>query len=731
MRVLLSFLLLASASTLWSQNQKQLFILGDRAFAEEDYFSAEEYYQRAYELDSADFDATIKYAQVLMELRDYSKSAYLFEKAYNKDKGRIFPLSQFYLARLQKSQGDYKNALRNYKKFSKKQKREKEGYLYKKCMREIESCTFAINARRRAGSIKVQPLGGDVNGSFSEFGPLLVDSTFFYTQENGKEKALSVKKATLSEDSLFNTIQEYQPTWAGEGNHGNLVFSPDSSRAYYVACDDSTCRIMESEVVEGRIQPGKSIPTINRKYEFNTAPWVAQIGNEEVLFYASNREGGMGMFDIWWSVRRDDGGWHPPANAGDVINSPDQEISPFYYGGALYFSSNWHDGFGGHDVMKAEGNHRNFSKPENLGYPINSSLNDFYYRYFPDQKMAMMVSNRVVNEDNEYCCTDLYRIDYLDSLEEDVPDVFVSLKQLNDYLPVTLYFHNDEPNPNTRDTTTTLSYEDCYGSYQRLKGKYLRENAKGMRGEEKENAEFDVDDFYSFYVDKGWEDLQQFAKLLLVELDKGYSIELVIKGFASPLAESDYNVNLTRRRIASLVNFLRAYEGGVFNSYFDKEAENHATLTVVEVPFGEYEADQQVSDDLKDEQESIYSRGARLERKIEVQSVQRGTPDSLFVAPSFRNTVLDLGTIPENQKVEGVFVLSNDGTDILEVDSLESACGCTVPTLEKTTLLPGESTEILVVFDPKGIEGVVNRAIKVFFRGREEPVLLYVNAEVR
>ena len=217
----------------------------------------------------------------------------------------------------------------------------------------------------------------------------------------------------------------------------------------------------------------------------------------------------------------------------------------------------------------------------------------------------------------------------------------------------------------------------------------------------------------------------------MVELDKGYSIELVIKGFASPRAESDYNVNLTRRRIASLVNFLRAYEGGVFNPYFDKEAGNHATLTVVEVPFGEYEADQAVSDDLKDEQESIYSRGARLERKIEVQSVQRGTPDSLFVVPSFRNTLLDLGAIPENQKVEGVFVLTNDGTDTLQVDSLESSCGCTVPTLEKTTLLPGESTEILIVFDPKGIDGAVNRTIKVFFARREEPVLLYVNAEVR
>ncbi|WP_306644021.1 DUF1573 domain-containing protein [Sanyastnella coralliicola] len=714
-----------------AQSLKQWTALGDDAWARNDVLAAAEYYAEAYAIDSADFDMTIKYAEALRASRNSKKAEYLYAKAFNKDKGKLFELGQFRLAEMQKANGKYIEALRNYKKFSKKYKRKKDSYLYRKSLQEIESCTYALNARRLDGPVTVERLPGNVNTTESEFAPFLFDSTLFYSSFREEANHISFWRASM-EDSLYNIDQGYAAKFEKDFDSGNLVFSPDRSRAYYVECPDSSCRIMEAEVVEGRIQPGRSIPTINSIEYNSTMPWVGLYKGQEVLFYCSDRPGTRGQLDIWWTFRNDDGSWQAPANAGDNVNTPDNELSPYFINEQLFFSSNWHVGFGGYDVFRSKGYPRSFQEPENLGYPVNSSQNDLYYRYFDELNGGLMASNRPGSLGNStYCCNDLYLVQFRDSLPVDTPEVFVSLRQLNEYLPVTLYFHNDEPNPNTRDTTTTLSYSDCFDSYQQLKNKYLKENAKGLSGDKKEEAEYDVEDFYSLFLEKGFNDLSIFSDLLLQELEKGFSIQLTIKGFASPRAESDYNVNLTRRRIASLVNYLNDAKDGAFMPYINGEADNHATLTFTEVPFGEYEADQQVSDDLSDEQESIYSRGARLERKIEIQSVQRGMPDSLFAASGFDKLVHNFGLVTSNTSVETLFRLTNNGTDTLRIDSIASSCGCTVPTLEKTVLAPEESTDILVVFTSDQQKGQVVRSILLFTNEALEPREIQITAEIQ
>ena len=89
---------------------------------------------------------------------------------------------------------------------------------------------------------------------------------------------------------------------------------------------------------------------------------------------------------------------------------------------------------------------------------------------------------------------------------------------------------------------------------------------------------------------------------------KGQNIELTIKGFASPLAKTDYNVKLTGRRITSLINYLREYDKGQFNEYIDATAENGGTLSFNKIPFGEYTASKLVSDNVNDTKNSVYSR---------------------------------------------------------------------------------------------------------------------------
>lgn len=728
MKKLLSFLFILFSVASLGQSVKQWVSLAEEAMANDEYAAAVDYYKEAYLLDSLTFEITTSYADALRFTRNYKKAEYLYEKAYAKDKGRLFPKGQYYLAQMQKLNGKYKAALRNFKKYSKRQKRNKDGYLYQKCLQEIEACEFAINARRNDAGKYLNLLPGDVNTSEAEFAPFYIDSTLHFTSN----RPTITPFIANYQDSTFQISDSFAPPWLkSDIEAGNFVMSPSGAHAFFVECPDSTCRIMEAEVVDGKIGPARTIQIFNKSGYTCTMPWCGEYDGQEVMFYASNRPGTRGGMDIWWSFRQPDGSWQAPANAGDNVNTADDEIAPFFDGKHLYFSSTWHEGFGGFDIFRSKGYPRSFDLPENLGYPINSSYNDMYYRYFDELEGAIFASNRSsIDEPNNFCCTDLFLIQYEDSLQKPQENVYASLKELNSYLPVTLYFHNDEPNPNSRDTTTRLSYEDCFNSYQKLKSTYLRENGKGLKGDAKEEAEFDVDDFYSFLVEKGFSDLALFADLLLVELEKGYSIDLTIKGFASPRAKSDYNVNLTRRRIASLVNFLETALDGVFVPYMNGEASNHATLTFSAVPFGEYEANQNVSDALEDEQESIYSRGARLERKIEIQSVQRGLPDSLFVAANFSEMLHDFGQIPSLYTVSTQFTLTNSGTDTLRIDSIASSCGCTIPRLSLEAIPPGESATIDVDFDPADIDGIVIRKILLFSESREDPYILSITADV-
>lgn len=733
--LLLTFTIAISSS---AQKVKDWEEIGDQAWEDKDWYSANLYYQKAFELDSADFDMTVKYVESLRMIKDYTKAEYYYEKLYNKDRGKVFARGQYWLASMQKFNGKYKLALRNYKKFGKKYKRDKDSYDWLKSQREIESCTWAINALRDDSETEITNIGAPVNTTESEFAPWIEeDSSFYYSSlklgQNipASEALVGVYSSQLS-DSLFEKPLFLKKDIIDKTKHqANVSFNDNRSRVYFSRCSaENICKIMQADVDGNDWTNVEEVKIVNSSGYTSTMPHVATIRGAEVLLYTSNRPGSIGGLDIWWSEKRG-GDFTAPVNAGHNINSLDNEISPFYLDGHLYFSSEWHNGFGGLDIFKSKGYPRSFDLPENLGYPINSSVNDLYYTYFPEHDAGYFVSNRPGSMTNagETCCNDIYKLSYTDSIHQDT-SIYQSLEDLNKYLPVTLYFHNDEPVPNSRDTTTTLSYMDAYHSYKKLESKYLKENERGLSGDEKENARFDVEEFYEFYVDKGVSDLSMFSKLLLVELEKGMQVELQIRGFASPRAESDYNVNLTKRRISSLVNYMSRYQDGLFLPFINGDSLVLGRLTFIEIPFGEYKADQEVSDALIDEKESIYSRGARLERKIEIESVQRALPDSSYAAIDFSENIHDFGSLKANEKAEHIYKFTNTGTEVLTIDSVETECGCTVPSISKTVLLPGESAELQIVFDTKGKSGKITKTVSLFTNASTEPKVLSFTAEV-
>jgi len=127
--------------------------------------------------------------------------------------------------------------------------------------------------------------------------------------------------------------------------------------------------------------------------DYNTAhPTISVEG--DVLYFSSDREGGMGGMDIW-KVNRVGDEWSTPENMGPTINTDSDEIFPFIHAdGTLYFASSGHSGFGGLDLYSSSYVNNQYTDVVNLGKPFNTENDDFGFIIDRDKKNGYFSSNR-------------------------------------------------------------------------------------------------------------------------------------------------------------------------------------------------------------------------------------------------------------------------------------------------------------------------------------------------
>lgn len=137
------------------------------------------------------------------------------------------------------------------------------------------------------------------------------------------------------------------------------------------------------------------LPFNNPAYSY-LHPCVSEDGT--VLYFASDIPGGFGGTDIY-RVTRTNNTWGPLVNLGPAVNTPEDEAFPFVIGNTLYFASNGHGGLGGLDIFKSEASAGSFTQPKNMGYPINSTADDFSLVTDPEQRQGYLASSRHGNDD--------------------------------------------------------------------------------------------------------------------------------------------------------------------------------------------------------------------------------------------------------------------------------------------------------------------------------------------
>ena len=342
---------------------------------------------------------------------------------------------------------------------------------------------------------------------------------------------------------------------------------------------------------------------INLSNSTNTQPHKTTYNNKEILYFVSDRKGGFGGLDIWFCIIDKDGNYGEAINAGSRINTEYNEITPFFniWTGELFFSSDRNEKESGIDIYKSIGNLNLWNKVVRVD-ELCSDKDDLYLSFY-DKYSGYFSSNRSpsIYLDEENCCNDIFSFQYATPKEKTT----IYLDTIKKHLPISLYFHNDEPNPSSLKTITNLTYKECYISYYLLKEKYI-----------KINSNIEVEEFFEFTLKKNYNKLNSTLNYILQSLKDGSNMELHIKGYASPLHNKDYNINLSKRRISSLINMVNNFKNGALKEYL-----HNGSIKIVELPFGENRSDKKVSDNPKDRKNSVYSKNAMLERKIEIVEI--------------------------------------------------------------------------------------------------------------
>ena len=158
-------------------------------------------------------------------------------------------------------------------------------------------------------------------------------------------KANNIWESSLALDSSFNTTR----------NEGMVTMTRDNRSLYFTGCSRpevyGTCDIMRADIDSFRISSSRKLPGYAMSEYWESQASISCDG--QLLFFASNRKGGLGGTDIWVSERQEDGSWGDPKNLGRPINTEKDEEAPFITndGKVLYFSSTGHLGLGEQDIF--------------------------------------------------------------------------------------------------------------------------------------------------------------------------------------------------------------------------------------------------------------------------------------------------------------------------------------------------------------------------------------------
>lgn len=411
-RFLFSLLLLLRVGTAgFSQKPAELKKSGERFIAAKRWSEARDALAQYQQQKPGDPAVLTQLGIALYQLHQADKARQYFEyvAAQTKD-----PEAIYYLARTLHGQGEYEQAIAQYKAFLRAAKPDHP--MRGNAVDNIKRCIHAPSVALNEAVALVENLGDRVNSAGDEFAPLPSPNRperLYYSAgregvSGGRRNAEGYEdenNGAWPSDMQFTQLRT--SGWEAGSDLGGLLNTPryempldfgmNGQVLYYFRGFSLYSGDIIADTAGRHDEYAVNPPTFAspmRPEEGDGAPFFF---NDNTLLFASRRSGGQGGLDLWLTMRTDSG-WTEPQNLGAEINSPYDETTPCLArdGRTLYFSSNRLSSLGGLDVFRAvfDDAKQSWEPPVNMGTPLNSPADDAFFRLAADGRSAYFSSDR-------------------------------------------------------------------------------------------------------------------------------------------------------------------------------------------------------------------------------------------------------------------------------------------------------------------------------------------------
>lgn len=374
----------------FAQNNKaqEFFQQALQNFTKRNYSRAEALCNKAIEQSPKWVEPYLLLGDIFQVTKQPDKEIETYNRLLEQDPNQF--AAYYNLANVYANTGKIKEAIAN---FNKLQTLENVPAKYKdQAAKRVKEIAFAAELMEKPVPYDPKNLGNNINSTFDDYFPTFtVDgATMYFTrrkvldsfQIQGQSGFLHRYNEDLFMSRKMGANWETAKEIPGvintpDNNEGAMTISPDGSYMIFTGCEREdglgSCDLYISFFLDGKwTRPANMQEPINTRAK-ETQPTISYDGR--TIYFASNRPGTLGGLDIWMSTRDDNWNFSKPVNLGSVINTKDDDQSPFIHvdNQTLYFCSRGHLGMGRNDIFVARRNAAgNWESAENIGYPINT-----------------------------------------------------------------------------------------------------------------------------------------------------------------------------------------------------------------------------------------------------------------------------------------------------------------------------------------------------------------------
>jgi outer membrane protein OmpA-like peptidoglycan-associated protein len=405
--VRISLLTLFSVITLLSsaQNLKLVLEKGDKSFAKGDYKAALQIYQSAEKIAPNDPKVKYRIGETYLSSGAEVKALPYLEDAYRLQP-EVDPDIDYFLGLALQSNFRFFKAIDHFKTYKTKNKK-----LALIADHKIRECRLGDSLMANPVLCVIKVLEWPINSPYQDYGPALPadESQLIFTSARDTSK-FDKKNRSIFEDVVRSkreggswSVPEVISPRINDTFHDAVTYLSPDGKTIFLYYERGNGDIYTS-TFDGTdwSNPVSMGPEINTG-SWETSGCLSPDGNK--FYFTSDRPNGFGGLDIYVSTKLASGAWGKAVNLGPEINTPGNEDAPFMHqDGTLYFGSDGLPGLGDFDIFKSERKEDKWTKPQNLGYPINTPKFENYFFISQDKKRGYFSAVRHDGVGNSDIC---------------------------------------------------------------------------------------------------------------------------------------------------------------------------------------------------------------------------------------------------------------------------------------------------------------------------------------